>query len=190
MSSAKNAAEGNRGRLVLVVGPSGAGKDTLLDYVRERLAGDERFRFVRRTITRPMSVGEDHQPSTPEAFARQVAAGEFALHWQANGLSYGLPSSLRKWIADGRIVIANGSRAVLPEAETSFSGLQTIVVTAAPAVLAARLAARGRETEAAILERMKRSASMPEITGNVWIVDNSGSVDEAGEAMLHALSRD
>lgn len=63
-----------RGRLVLVVGPSGAGKDTLIDYARSRLEADPDFHFARRVITRPPSVGEDHESVDVEEFRSRVSA--------------------------------------------------------------------------------------------------------------------
>ena len=42
--------------LVLVVGPSGAGKDTLLDAAKQALADNRRFHFVRRVVTRPQPM--------------------------------------------------------------------------------------------------------------------------------------
>lgn len=110
-----------RGHLVLVVGPSGAGKDTLIDHARSRLQSDPGFRFVRRIITRPTSIGEDHEPATAAAFETLAASNAFALHWRAHGLSYRLPIIVNDWIAEGCTVVANGSRAILPEARSRLT---------------------------------------------------------------------
>ena len=54
------------GRLILVVGPSGAGKDTLIDAAVARRAGLAR---ARRVVTRPEEAGgEDFEAVTPERF--------------------------------------------------------------------------------------------------------------------------
>ena len=79
--------------LVLVVGPSGAGKDTLINAAREALAGDRRFAFPRRVVTRPaVAALEDHDSVTRAEFALQEANGAYALSWEAHGLHYGLPA--------------------------------------------------------------------------------------------------
>src|SRR5258708_1339198 len=125
--------------LVLVVGPSGAGKDTLLEAARRALADDPRFRFVRRVITRPADAGgEAHEAVTEEEFARRA----FALQWQAHGLHYGIPAET---IVGGPVVVvANVSRTVVADAARRFP-TRVIEVTAPVEVLAARLAARARE---------------------------------------------
>ncbi|MBX9701143.1 MAG: phosphonate metabolism protein/1,5-bisphosphokinase (PRPP-forming) PhnN, partial [Acetobacteraceae bacterium] len=124
------------GRLVAVVGPSGAGKDTLLAGARAALAGDASVRFVRRAITRPANAGgEDHRALTEAEFAAELAAGGFALHWEAHGLRYGIPRGIKTDLAAGRVVVANLSRAVLAEAEARYP-LLVLEVTAPPAVLA------------------------------------------------------
>src|SRR4051794_27802821 len=66
------------GILVLVVGPSGAGKDTLLRLARDALAGDIRFLFPHRHVTRRSDSHEHVEERTPEAFAREKGAGGYA----------------------------------------------------------------------------------------------------------------
>ncbi len=144
-------------RLIATVGPSGAGKDTVLAGLRAALAGNPRFVFARRAITRPADPGaEDHQPMTPAQFA----AADFALQWQAHGLSYGIGREIESHLAAGRSVFANLSRAVLPEAARRYP-LLVLEITAPPALRAARLAARGREDAADIAARLSREAPLP-----------------------------
>ncbi|HWT11014.1 MAG TPA: phosphonate metabolism protein/1,5-bisphosphokinase (PRPP-forming) PhnN, partial [Roseomonas sp.] len=128
--------------LVAVVGPSGAGKDTLMALARARLEGDARFRFVQRAITRPAEAGgEAHRPLDVAGFEAERAAGGFALHWGAHGLFYGIPHDIEDDLAARRVVVANLSRGVLAEAAMRHR-LRVLVVTAPTVVLAARLAAR------------------------------------------------
>lgn len=170
--------------LVLVVGPSGAGKDTLLNAARRALAGDARFRFVRRVITRPAdSAGEDHEPVTGAEFAIR----DFALHWQAHGLRYGIPADVAGDVARGVVVVANVSRAVVAEAAARFP-VRVIAVTAPPQVLAARLAGRGRETAADIAARLVRAVPLPENVA-VETVSNDATPEIGAERFVAALSR-
>jgi ribose 1,5-bisphosphokinase len=170
--------------LVLVVGPSGAGKDTLLNAARHALAGDARFRFVRRVITRPADPGgEDHEPATDAEFA----ARDFALQWRAHGLRYGIPADIAGDLASGVVVVANVSRAVIGDAAARFS-VRVIEVTAPPQVLAERLAARGRETAADIAARLARAVSLPE-DAEVETVLNDATPEIGTERFLAALSR-
>lgn len=144
--------------LILVVGPSGAGKDTLLGAAREALAGDPGFRFVRRVITRPADAGhEDHEPATDSDFATRA----FALRWSAHGLSYGIPLDIETDLARGVSVVANVSRGVIEQAAKRYP-TRVILVSASPDVLAARLAARGRETAADVAARLARDVALPE----------------------------
>jgi ribose 1,5-bisphosphokinase len=170
--------------LVLVVGPSGAGKDTLLDAARRTLAGDPRFRFVRRVITRPAEAGgEAHEAVT----AAEFAARDFALAWEAHGLRYGISADIVVDLDAGRVVVANVSRGVIAEAVERFS-VRVIEITAPPQVLAARLATRGRESAADVAVRLARSVAVPD-----WIpaetVMNDATVDAGVTRFLAALSR-
>lgn len=147
--------------LVAVVGPSGAGKDTLMDAARMRIGPDPRFRFVRRSVSRPASAGgEDHEALDRDAFLRRRDAGGFALWWEAHGLLYGIPRDIEADLAAGRCVVANLSRGALDEANARYP-LLVLEITAPPETLARRLAARGREDPDAIAARLAREAPLP-----------------------------
>ena len=174
--------------LVLVVGPSGAGKDTLLDAARASLAGDPRFRFVRRDITRPAEAGgEAHRSVDRATFAARRAAGGYALAWEAHGLAYGIPADIADDLAAGRVVVANVSRAAIAEAAAKFE-VRVLLITAPAAVLAQRLGARGREDAAAVARRLEREAAIPDGVDLV-AVRNDGSVAEGAVQVAAMLSR-
>ncbi len=167
--------------LILVVGQSGAGKDTLLDGARAALP---EVRFVRRVITRPATAGgEDHEPVTEAAFR----ARRFALQWAAHGLRYGIPADIALDLARGRMVVANVSRSVIAAAAARFA-VHVIEVTAPPDILAIRLAARGREAAADVAERLSRSVALPEGVPVTRVV-NDGPVEEAIRRFVAAISR-
>jgi phosphonate metabolism protein PhnN/1,5-bisphosphokinase (PRPP-forming) len=174
--------------LVLVVGPSGAGKDTLIDAARARLGADPRFRWVRRVVTRPAEArGEEHEPADPETFTARRDAGGFALWWEAHGVAYGVPADIAADVASGRVVVANGSRTVIADAAARFP-VMVIEVTAPAEVLAARLAGRGREDAADIAGRLARTVTMPDGVA-VERIYNGSALADAVEAMVAALSR-
>lgn len=171
-------------RIFAIVGPSGVGKDTLLTEVRRQMPA---LHLLRRVITRAADAGgEDFEAVTEADFAARRAAGDFALHWQAHGLCYGIPANIPA--PPGAPVLFNGSRAVLPEAARAFPGLRVIHVTASDAVLAARLRARARESADQIAARLER-AHLPLPAGlDVVQVDNSGPLGHAVAAMIRILS--
>ncbi|MAM63158.1 phosphonate metabolism protein/1,5-bisphosphokinase (PRPP-forming) PhnN [Maritimibacter sp. UBA3975] len=162
-------------RVFAIVGPSGVGKDTVMEAVAARLPA---VRLVRRVITRPSEAGgEDFVGVTEEDFARRAARGDFALHWQAHGLSYGIPAKVRDDLATGHSVLFNGSRAMLTQAAQVFPGLRVIHLTARREVLAKRLAQRDRETAGEIERRLDRApVAMPEGL-DVFEIDNSGALE-------------
>jgi len=174
------------GALVLVVGPSGAGKDTLIAAAKAALARNTGYVFPKRVVTRDaVAELEDHESVNGEQFAARLAAGAYALNWDAHGLSYGLPASLKDDLEAGRTVVVNGSRAAVAEARRRFPQTQVILVDASPEVRARRLAGRGRETAAEIAERLKRE--VPDALPGAIRVDNSGPLADGIAAFLTAL---
>lgn len=176
----------NGGTLFPVVGPSGAGKDTLIDAAR-RARPD--VVFPRRVITRPEEKGgEPFEGVTEAEFRRRAEAGAFAFTWDAHGLSYGIPAGIAEALAAGRDVVFNGSRGIVAAARARFPRLRVIVVTAPPEVLAARLAARGREDAADIARRLARAGYAAPEGPDVVTVVNDGSVEDGARRFLAALS--
>ncbi len=62
------------GRLILVVGPSGAGKDTLLGLAKAACADDPNIVFPRRVITRQASASEDNEEVSAGTFQEALGA--------------------------------------------------------------------------------------------------------------------
>nr|WP_236841666.1 phosphonate metabolism protein/1,5-bisphosphokinase (PRPP-forming) PhnN [Bosea sp. PAMC 26642] len=177
-----------QGALVLVVGPSGAGKDTLMDAAREALADDGGFHFARRLITRPAMAGaEDHDSCDEAGFASAEARGEMALSWRAHGLCYGIPATELAGIAQRQVVIVNVSRAVIAAAEALAERIVVIEITAPDAVLAKRLAARGRESEADIAARLAREAPLRTKQAKLVTIQNDRTVAEGAAAFVAAV---
>jgi ribose 1,5-bisphosphokinase len=176
-----------RGRLVCVMGPSGAGKDALIGYVRPRV-DPARIVFGHRYITRPADAGgENHVALSPAEFAARRAAGLVALAWESHGLGYGIGGELDLWLGRGLGVVVNIARAAWSDAAGRYPDLTGILVTAAPEVLAQRLAARGREDQAAILERLAREVPLPDDPA-IHRLDNSGDLAVAGGAFLRLVT--
>lgn len=169
-------------RVFAVVGPSGAGKDSLISAA---IAARPDLRLARRVITRPTDAGgEDFDGVTAAEFDERLRRGEFALHWDAHGLFYGIP---RAQIDGPGNVIFNGSRAALPMACALIPGLRVILVTAPDDVLAARLAARGRESEPDIRQRLRRAAfALPQGIRAETVV-NDGTLETGVARFLAAL---
>ncbi|SLN76096.1 phosphonate metabolism protein/1,5-bisphosphokinase (PRPP-forming) PhnN [Oceanibacterium hippocampi] len=173
------------GTMILVVGPSGAGKDTIIDGARARLGENGAFHFVRRDITRPAEAGgERHRPIGDAEFKARVAAGDYCLWWQAHGLGYGIPATVETLLAQGRTTIVNGSRQAIEVARQRFPRRRIILVTAATETLRRRLAARGRENGRNVEERLARAAAFNVAGPDVFRLANDGTVDEATTGFL------
>jgi phosphonate metabolism protein PhnN/1,5-bisphosphokinase (PRPP-forming) len=163
------------GLLALVVGPSGAGKDTLIAGARVRLTDDRRFAFPARVVTRPRDGGaEQHIPLSVVDFGAAEKSGELALSWHAHGHSYGIPSRALDGLALGQIVVVNISRTIIGIAEALATRVAVLNVTASPAVLAMRLSARGRESLEDAQRRLDRDVPIVTRGAPVITIINEG----------------
>ncbi len=184
-------ASASNGVFVAVVGPSGAGKDTLMSRAALHPALDPRVRFARRIVTRAaMVASEDHDSLDEAGFMRAEADGAFSLAWSAHGLRYALPRAVAEDLGGGRVVVANLSRRSLADAVLAFGALWVVEVTARPEVLLDRLSARGRESRDTILDRLGRQVTVtlpPGAAGHLRI-DNSDDVEVATEHLVGRLN--
>jgi ribose 1,5-bisphosphokinase len=172
------------GRWVLVVGPSGAGKDAILRAARRLLAGDARFFFPRRIVTRTLNAAEDHASLSQAQFEAQLARGAFALHWQAHGLYYGIPAEAEAAARAGTAVVFNASRQAVALARTRFASTSVVLIDAPLEVRAARLAERDRESPEEALARLGRVVTGFDAADAQIMIDNTGALEDAAERLV------
>lgn len=178
-----------RGTLFLVVGPSGSGKDTLIDAARTALSDDDTVVFPRRDITRPADAGgENHVPVDLDTFTARQTAGRYALSWSAHGHGYGVPASIIDNLSAGRSVVVNVSRGVLDTAREQFPPVHVLSLTVPDNVLRDRLHARGRETREVIEQRVARAGAFAVSGDDVSVVVNDGPLEQTIERFLFIVT--
>ena len=176
------------GAIYLAMGPSGAGKDTLLLGARSALAsaGDETVTFIKRNITRAADSTTDIETSvTAESFEAAEAAGEHALSWAAHETRYAIPAAtLDAALASGKRCLLNVSRTTVEAARAygkarDAPDVYALYITCGEAELKRRLLARGREDEAAVDARLARSRGKDMVPSgeHVLTVMNEGGVE-------------
>jgi ribose 1,5-bisphosphokinase len=175
------------GTLLVVVGPSGAGKDTILTMAQQRLQDEPQVVFAQRFITRPTDVTEDSISITEREFGALEAEGGFFLSWRANGLGYALPAGIVDDLKAGRIIIANVSRGIVDEARRKHPSTLAVEITAAPETLVARLARRGREASDDQRQRLLRNARYADTFRADIKISNDAAPAEAADRFIQVI---
>lgn len=163
----------------MVVGPSGAGKDTIIRESRQEIETFDNVHFVKRLVTRPCDPQrEDHYSATKDRFNEMSRDGEFAVQWSAHDFLYGIPVETIQRVENGDTLIVNGSRAALPDFRNTYSRCLVTWITASADILAQRLAQRNSEDPQSIRNRLSRKIPHHVETEDV-IIDNTGAMADS-----------
>ncbi|MCA2997754.1 MAG: phosphonate metabolism protein/1,5-bisphosphokinase (PRPP-forming) PhnN [Rhodocyclaceae bacterium] len=179
---------GRQGRLIYLVGPSGAGKDSLLRWTRQKLGYRHDLLFAQRVITRERREDdEEHEPMSEQAFTELEQQGGLAMAWQANSHRYGVRREIDDALQRGMTVLVNGSRAHLALARERYPHLEAVHVTAPEAIIEQRLHARGRESAEQIVARQARQIPMNNDAPFDLEIANTGTLEAAGTQLMKFL---
>jgi ribose 1,5-bisphosphokinase len=174
-------------RLVYVVGPSGAGKDSVMQALRANWSDMPPAHWARRTMTRTAQEDAHMHESVDQAeFERLSSLELFAMSWQANGLSYGIRHTELAPLEAGYCVFVNGSRAYAPQVLKAWSEATVVLITAPADMLARRLQARAREDEQAIANRLSRDVAL-DLPAQTLCIINDGTIQSAAEQLRTQL---
>ncbi len=180
------------GQLFYLMGASGAGKDSLIQYARQHFTPRESIKIAKRYITRPISSknDENHHAINLVEFKQLLENGFFAMHWSRHGLQYGVSKEIDVWLEKGKLVIINGSRQYYHRALEDYPGLHALLIRADQDILHKRLLKRRRELPEEIEERMQWAAASNEIEEPnklFSIIENNAALETAGEKFLDLL---
>lgn len=176
------------GKLFYIIGPSGAGKDTLIQYVRTHLSQTTPMCIAHRYITRDYkSEGENHIELSEEEFNLRATNGLFTFHWEGHSTMYGIGKEIEIWMNSGIHVMMNGSRAYLNQAREKIPDLIPIYISVSKQTLMNRLITRGRESKDEIEQRLNRGQQFVPQAPNLIILQNDGPIEECGQALIKAV---
>ncbi|MHA1266143.1 MAG: phosphonate metabolism protein/1,5-bisphosphokinase (PRPP-forming) PhnN [Candidatus Helarchaeota archaeon] len=177
------------GILILTIGNSGSGKDSLIKWALDHWPKGRSPPIVpTRVITRPPAPEtETYESITQEQFHALSRSGAFSLQWKSYGIDYGVRSSIEEYLSNGRCVLVNVSRQIVEEARARFSHVVVIFIRVPFHITEARIRERGREQGAALLERLERAKQNQEFPTADYIIDNSGTLEKAGHKLLEIL---
>ena len=177
-------------QLFLLVGNSGSGKDSLLEEVKARWPDSARsLRIPRRYITRPAHKSEPFISVTVKEFEILKQKGAFCLFWHVYDTHYGIPATIIEWLQQGEPVIVNVSRAIIPRARQMITDLKVIFVSVPFETTLRRIKSRHRESanDPGFKQRLARAQDNQTLAKADFVVDNSGSLEVAAEALLNYL---
>lgn len=180
----------NKGSLIIISGPSGSGKDTVLKKLFEKMPEIE---FSISSVSRPMREGEiqgeKYNFITPEQFEQMIVDDALLEYNIYCGNYYGTPKApVERCIASGGEIIlevdVNGAANVRKNCPDNFS-----VFIAPPSfdVLRNRLTNRGTETAEVIEKRLNQAKNELERAKEYDYVVVNDDLDEAVEDLKNII---
>jgi guanylate kinase len=178
-------------RLIVISGPSGVGKDTIIDRMRVLYPA---MHFAVTATTRAKRPGEvdgfHYHFYTPERFTRELAAGEFLEHASVYGNYYGVPRTpIRQALAAGQDVVLK----VDPQGAEHFrrltpTGIFIFIAPPSMVELERRLRVR-KADDAAAMERRLRTARRELATVELfdYVVFNESAREDDTVAQIMAI---
>ena len=179
------------GNLFYIIGGSGAGKDSLIDYAKNHLSDNSSIEFVRRYVTRPSNAGgENHFALTKEDFLQYKDKEYFVMDWFSHNTYYGIGTEINCWLSKSISVVMNGSRAYLSEAINKYPDIIPILISVDPLILSERLCSRGRESYDEIQKRIAQAVELESTAEhpNMITIENNASLEEAGDHLLSVIT--
>ncbi len=174
--------------MFLIVGNSGSGKDSIISGAAKKYPSElKEIHIPKRYITRPASEFENNIYVSSQKFKEMKEQGKFTLKWNIYGLDYGVPIEIDNWLKKGHPVVVNVSRTIIDKARNEYENLKVIFIEVPFEVTIQRIKERGREAEERLKERIERARTHQKLPGADFIVDNSGSLEDAIEQFLNIL---
>ena len=180
----------NKGSLIIVSGPSGSGKDTVLKKLFEKMPEIE---FSISSVSRPMREGEiqgeKYNFITPEQFEQMIVDDALLEYNVYCGNYYGTPKApVEKCIASGGEIIlevdVNGAANVRKNCTDNFS---IFITPPSFEVLRNRLVNRGTETADVIEKRLGQAKNELDRAKEYDYIVVNDDLDEAVEELKNII---
>lgn len=164
------------GRLYLIVGNSGSGKDSIIKGVSEAMP---KVKVARRFITRAPSEHEDNHYVTKDEFKSLIERNSFFLNWISYDNNYGVSSEVFDWLKKGDDVLVNVSREVVETARMLYPKTKVVFIKAPLEQVLDRIKKRGREDVKGVIARLNRAVNNQSHDYADHVIDNSGDLSTA-----------
>ncbi|MBE6781599.1 MAG: guanylate kinase [Ruminococcaceae bacterium] len=183
----------SKGRLLIVSGPSGSGKDTILKKAFERLDG---VKFSISTITRPMRPGEvegeKYNFVSVECFEEMIKKGQLLEYNNYIGNYYGTPKApVEKVIKEGGEIIVevdvNGHRNIKNMIDSAVS---IFIMPPSFEVLKQRLSGRGTDPDEVINKRMESALAEIACAKEYDYIVVNDNLEEAVDDFINIVKSD